>query len=259
MPFPTKPSRSRPSQPLHALLPVPARLDHHTTTNLPEGRLLLVPLGATEQHGPHLPLGTDTFLADLLVAALPEDLAGSVVIAPTIPYGSSGEHQGFPGTLSVGSEALRMLLVELGRSALPNPLMQTPSNAFIGVMFISAHGGNGRPVREAVAILTGEGRHVSFWEPRIKGADAHAGHTETSMLLHLAPNHVRPADWPSGNTAPLVELMPELMRGGVAAVSPNGILGDPSRATAEEGEEVFASLIRSLTDAVRKFVAEANS
>src|SRR3712207_8629966 len=74
------------------------------------GDLLVVPLGATEQHGPHLPLGTDTVIASALAASL------DAVVAPALPYGSSGEHAGFPGTLSIGREALVHVLVELVRS-----------------------------------------------------------------------------------------------------------------------------------------------
>ncbi len=81
------------------------------------GRLLLVvPLGSCEQHGPHLPLGTDTEIA----MALADSLAirrGDVVVAPGLPVGSSGEHAGFPGTLSVGQTGLELLVVELVRSA----------------------------------------------------------------------------------------------------------------------------------------------
>src|SRR6478752_10318203 len=76
----------------------------------------IVPLGATEQHGPHLPLGTDTTIACALafgLAAARDD----VVVAPALPYGSSGEHAGFPGALSLGQAALETTLVELVRSA----------------------------------------------------------------------------------------------------------------------------------------------
>src|SRR5712671_2477486 len=81
-----------------------------------EGALLAVPVGATEQHGPHLPLSTDTDLAVALCARLAAARPG-VLAAPPVAYGASGEHQDFPGTLSIGSEAVELLLVELCRSA----------------------------------------------------------------------------------------------------------------------------------------------
>ncbi|QIZ37963.1 creatininase family protein [Saccharopolyspora sp. ASAGF58] len=71
--------------------------------------LLAVPLGATEQHGPHLPLGTDTTIAEELCRRLAQRMP-KILVAPAIPYGSSGEHAGFPGTLSIGQEAMPLSL-----------------------------------------------------------------------------------------------------------------------------------------------------
>ena len=91
---------------------------------VPLAATLLVPLVVTEQHGPHLPTGTDAFVATAVVSAVATSLAdgsaedgSSVVVAPTFGYGASGEHEQFSGTLSIGHEALALLLVELGRSA----------------------------------------------------------------------------------------------------------------------------------------------
>ena len=115
------------------------------------------------------------------------------VVAPALPYGSSGEHAGFPGTLSIGREALEHVLVELARSA-----------GFARVLFLCAHGGNAEPLAAAVRVLRAEGRDVRAWSPRWDG-DAHAGRTETSLMLALAPELVgasreprqRRRRWPS--------------------------------------------------------------
>jgi creatinine amidohydrolase len=192
------------------------------------GELLVVPLGATEQHGPHLPLGTDTIIASALCAGLPD-----AVIAPTLPYGSSGEHAGFPGTLSIGQAALSHVLVELTRSS-----------GFERVLFVSAHGGNAEPLAAAVRELRSEGRAVWAWSPRWEG-DAHAGRIETSLMLALAPELVGPAR-DAGNVAPLAELMPRLRAEGVRAVSANGVLGDPSGASASEGRSLLDAAIADL-------------
>ena len=84
--------------------------------DLPEAPLLVVPLGSVEQHGPHLPLTTDTAIADAVARAAVPSLGGAL-LAPALAYGASGEHEGFPGTISIGTAALTGLLVEYGRSA----------------------------------------------------------------------------------------------------------------------------------------------
>jgi creatinine amidohydrolase len=223
------------------------RLESATWTDLEAtaaGRTLLVPIGSTEQHGPHLPLGTDTLVA-VAVAEAVADRRDEVVLAPAVPYGSSGEHAGFPGTLSIGQDALEQVLVELVRSA----------DAFGAVVLVSGHGGNAEPLARAVARLTAEGRQAQAWSP--SGAvDLHAGRTETSLLLAIAPELVRTAAAAPGDPRPLRELLPLLRDGGVAAVSPNGVLGDPAGASADEGHALLETLIADLEAALPVLAAD---
>jgi creatinine amidohydrolase len=198
---------------------------------------LLVPLGSTEQHGPHLPLDTDSRIAVAVAQGAAQAADELVVVAPVLPYGASGEHRGFAGTISIGTEALHHVLVELVRSA---------SESFERIIFVNGHGGNHDGVKGAVEQMAGEGHEVVAWWPRIPNGDAHAGRTETSLLLAIAPDVVRLEAAEAGNTAPVAELFNDLRSGGVRAVAANGVLGDPAGASADEGAELLANLVLQL-------------
>ena len=168
-------------------------------------------------------------------------------MAPPVAYGASGEHEGFPGTVSIGHEALRLLLVELGRSAA----------RWAGrVLFVNGHGGNVPTLVDAVRLLRYEGRDAA-WLACAPGGDAHAGRTETSLMLALDPACVRPA-WAAGNTASLGDLLPAMRAGGVAAVSANGVLGDPSGASPDEGERLLAAMAAELVAALARWTPDAS-
>jgi mycofactocin precursor peptide peptidase len=209
--------------------------------DLPERPLLLVPLGAVEQHGHHLPLATDTTVACTVAEAAAGDLDGAL-LAPALAYGASGEHEGFPGTVSIGTEALTGLLVEYGRSAC----------RWAGrLVLVNGHGGNLDALRTAGRQLRDEGRDVAWFPCGVPGADAHAGRTETSLMLHVEPAWVRTDRAVAGDTTPIAELLPRLRAEGVRGVSPTGVLGDPAGASAEEGAELLATMAARLGAAVR--------
>jgi mycofactocin precursor peptide peptidase len=202
--------------------------------DVPTG-VLAVPVGSTEQHGPHLPVTTDTDIAEAIVNGL-SHRRPDVIVAPSVPYGSSGEHAGFAGTLSIGREATELLLVELGRSG---------ADSFGRTLLVSTHGGNADPVNRAVNRLRAEGRDVRAWAPRWEG-DAHAGRVETSVMLAVAPDGVTLDRAAPGNTEPLADLLPVLSSGGTRAVSENGVLGDPTGASADEGRRLLGAAIDDL-------------
>ncbi|GAA0658034.1 mycofactocin biosynthesis peptidyl-dipeptidase MftE [Streptomyces thermocarboxydovorans] len=222
------------------------RLAELTWPDLEDRRpLVLLPLGSCEQHGPHLPLDTDTAVAravtERAVARLGAD-GTDVVIAPPLTYGASGEHEGFPGTVSIGHEALRLLITEIGRSLL----------RWAGrLLVVNGHGGNVPGLADAVTGLRGEGRDVAWWPCTLPGADAHAGRTETSLMLRLRPAAVRPERAVAGPTEPVRLLMDRLIAESVRGVSPSGVLGDPAGAGGAEGHGLLERMADRLADGVR--------
>jgi creatinine amidohydrolase len=200
-----------------------------------ESIVLLLPLGSCEQHGPHLPLDTDTQIAQYLCAQAAQH-DNRILIAPSLTISASGEHAGFPGTLSIGTDALTQVLVEIVRSA----------DWCNGVVFVNGHGGNADAVAAAMRTLTGEQRNVASWWPRIELGDAHAGASETSMMLAINPEQVNMAKVEVGSTKPIGEISAQLRSGGVRAVSTNGVLGDPTTATSEHGHNLLSQLTRDL-------------
>jgi creatinine amidohydrolase len=215
---------------------------------LPLSLTVLVPLGSTEQHGPHLPLHTDTAIATAVAQAAAARLRRArprdhVLVAPAIAYGASGEHQDFAGTMSIGIDVLQFLLVELVRSL---------SRWAEQIVIVNGHGGNMDALAAAVVQMRYEG-HDAVWAPCMaEDIDAHAGHAETSLMLHLAPRLVDMARAEPGNLAPLAQLMPELKAKGVAAVSPSGVLGDPTTATAEDGRRLLEWMADDVATRIRR-------
>jgi creatinine amidohydrolase len=255
-------------------------LDAMSWPAVPPHATVLLPIGSTEQHGPHLPFDTDAVIARRVASAVADRMrtAGSpVVVAPVLAYGASGEHQSFAGTISIGHEALRFVVIELVRSL---------STWAERIVLVNGHGGNVPTLASAVPQLRAE-QHRVAWLPcappaiadanagapppaaarvgaslpaadarvgaSLPAADAHAGRTETSVMLHLAPDTVALPLPGAGNTAPMAVLLPLMAAGGVSAVSPNGILGDPSGATATEGAALFDAMV---TDALRRVTAD---
>lgn len=217
------------------------------TTRSEDGTLapvLLIPVGSTEQHGPHLPMNTDTLVAEELAARALHRTDG-LMVGPTVTVTASGEHAGFPGTLSIGTATTTAVLVELVRSA----------DWAAAVVLVNGHGGNHAAVTDAVDTLTREGRNVLAWWPswprRRDGgpADLHAGRIETSLMLAIDPGLVRLERAAPGADA----TVEELRRRGVKATSPSGVLGDPAGASGGEGERFIAAFVDDLVHSIERW------
>jgi creatinine amidohydrolase len=211
---------------------MPESLGRSTWTALAarDAPVVVLPLGSCEQHGPHLPLDTDTRIAVALAGEL-ADRRPQVLVGPALGIGASWEHDGFPGLLSITAELLSEVVVEVVRSA----------DWARGVVLVSGHGGNVGGLAAAVDRLRKEGRDVLAWCPtsaivrRIIGDagrhDHHAGRSETSILLALDGAAVDEAGVEPGWTGPLEEVIGAR----VGSLSASGVLGDPTGASAEEG------------------------
>ncbi|MEM7122663.1 MAG: creatininase family protein [Pseudomonadota bacterium] len=213
--------------------------------------IALLPVGAIEQHGPHLPLGTDSMIADGIVTAALEavDDSVNVLALPTQAVGDSLEHADFAGTLSQQAETLIASWIELGRSVYAAGLRK--------MMIFNAHGGQPQVVdivakrlRVELGMVVGRVTYFSFGCPEgLIAPDElaygiHGGDVETSIMLHLHPDLVRHeavTDFPNRMRG-LASSMRRMGHGGRTGIgwkaqdiNPQGAVGDATAATAEKG------------------------
>jgi mycofactocin system creatininase family protein len=219
-------------------------------------------VGATEQHGPHLPLVTDALIGDALAFAVAEKL-GNAFAAPTIRVGCSEHHMKFPGTLSIDRGTLVDSVCSYARTL--------ARHGFRRFVIVPSHGGNFEGVREAVGHLRKELVQLQFaafsdLQPLIDGivkvssahgispavSGIHAGEFETSVILHLRPDLVVMERAEEGFVGDITQAIPQLLKEGVHSVSSNGILGDARPAQAERGKAYLEAWVDMI-------VADANA
>lgn len=236
---------------------------------LPEREIapVIIPVGAIEQHGPHLPVAVDSFLAQVwveqIVARL--DLATPCYIAPPITVGKSNEHTGFPGTLSISKQTLRAQLLATAR--------QLHSWGFSIFAVLNTHGGNLAVItytlREIRALFgLRAGYLASGATPGVSPQEAtygyHANEVETALLLATAPGLVRINEATCEYCAHVCDtehLRPERAPATFAWVaqdlSPNGIMGDATLGTVEKGEKWLDAAAEGYARHVTALAAEA--
>jgi creatinine amidohydrolase len=204
---------------------------------------IVVAFGAVEQHGHHLPLGTDAMLGDELSKRLADRL--DAFRAPTVRIGCSRHHLAFPGTMSVTEETFQGIVGDLLRG--------WAEHGFRRIVLLPTHGGNFAPLTAALermepldgvkVIGIGDlgllvqatlGLGAELGVPASEGG-LHAGQWETSMMLALRPELVKMDRAVAGYTGDLETALPRFMGEGVHVLTDTGVIGDPANATAEHG------------------------
>ncbi|NRA07924.1 MAG: creatininase family protein [Myxococcales bacterium] len=220
----------------------------------------LLPLGATEQHGPHLPFATDTWIAEALAERLCTRLDDAVSL-PALPVGCSSEHRGFPGTLSLSPATLAALLDDL--------IAGLASDGFARVFLFSAHGGNCPPLAQALpelrdahpglrldaftdlaALARLQQSSAAAFGISAEAAGHHAGEFETSILRALRPALVRGESLEVGRLHADPDAQ-HLFYPDLRAEAPKGTVGDPRGASALRAERYLNDWVDLLERAYR--------
>jgi len=233
-------------------------------TTAPES-LAVLPIGATEQHGPHLPTGTDVLAVEAVAreaaAQLPEEVP--VIVTPTLPFGSSHHHFVFGATLSLSTETYYRVLCDLVESLV--------TDGFTRIFLINGHGGNHELAQLAARdmalrhpVKVGAGSYWNMAWPELVAAEAHrsrrlpghAGDFESSMMLSIRPDlvpKVRPHRDGEFDTDPTGAQSPYRVEKHGWWRDIDGFTDNPDGATAENGERFRAAIVAGLTRAFEEF------
>lgn len=221
---------------------------------------VIIPIGSIEQHGPHLPLGTDTFIGEVLAVKIAEKL-GKTLVSPAITPGCSQHHMGFPGTLTFKPETLMRIIKDVCTCL--------AKHGFKRIILLPTHGGNFAPVKTVIMELSVELKNVKIISPleleefirvtnsimaeygvSFREAGSHAGATETSLMLAIRSEFVRMNKAVEGYIGDYTTS--QLYSHGVKAISETGILGDPRKASGEAGKKILEKLIEYYIEKIKK-------
>jgi len=246
--------------------------DYATIGKDAERKVVVLPLGAIEQHGPHLAVSTDTDIVTLVAMGAEERSPAKIVLCPTLSFGSSNHHLSFGGTMSISPALYTQVIVDLVSSLL--------QNGFRRIVLLNGHGGNITPVKQALSLLSASYDATlqpnivlaTYWElagavfagaePMESPALSHACEYETSMMLHLFPNKVqmdkaKRTERPDSNGYTAWE-EDEPYRGVTIVkqtpfISGNGSSGYPHLATPEKGQHLYKHAVQSLVEFLESF------
>ena len=226
-------------------------------------KTVIIGVGSTEQHGPHLPTQTDALIADVIVNLIAQKLKNALQ-AQTIRVGCSDHHLAFPGTISLKKSTLKAIIHDYVESL--------QKHGFDIIIFIPTHGGNFNPLKEAVEEaqekypkikIFGFTDLMGFVDAEVKiaaefnitkeVAGAHAGEIETSQMLALAENLVERERFQPGYLGVLGEEEVEMLfKKGMPSLTEIGVIGDPTKASKKRGKVYIEKIAEFLTDEIKK-------
>jgi creatinine amidohydrolase len=230
------------------------RLEESTWTDAREAdtELALLPVGSTEQHGPHAPLGLDSLTAEAIAEGGADRYAAEgddrPVVGPTIPVGIAEEHRAFDGTLWVSEDTFRAYVRET--------LASLAAHGFDRIVVVNGHGGNADALREVCARVSRDGDAYAAahtWFDAVEFDDlGHAGPAETALVRHLRPELIR-EDRTDEAADGAADAWGEWVAGTNLAYdsdsfSDSGVVGDPRDGDAALGEELLEAAIESLVE-----------
>jgi len=218
---------------------------------------VVVGVGSTEQHGPHLPTMTDTRIGDEIALRVALRL-GHALQARTIPIGVSEHHLAFGATVSIRQSTLKAILLDY--------IDSLARDGFTSIVLLPSHGGNFATVQAVIdeaagsrpgVVVTGYAELLPFSDVleqasgrfgiSADAAGAHAGENETSIMLALEPDLVHSDRFAAGYVGPLGEEQVKIIfERGMTSLTANGVLGDPTEASAEKGEAYLDALAEFL-------------
>lgn len=226
-------------------------------------KTVIIGVGSTEQHGPHLPTQTDALIADVIVNLIAQKLKNALQ-AQTIRVGCSDHHLAFPGTISLKKSTLKAIIHDYVESL--------QKHGFDIIIFIPTHGGNFNPLKEAVeeaqekhpkikifgftdlmGFVDAEVKIAADFNVTMEEAGAHAGEVETSQILALAENLVKRERFQPGYLGVLGEEEVEMLfKQGMPSLTEIGVIGDPTKASKKRGKVYIERIVEFLIDEIKK-------
>jgi len=226
-------------------------------------KTVVIGVGSTEQHGPHLPTQTDALIADVMVNLITQNLKNALQ-AQTIRVGCSDHHLPFSGTISLKKTTLKAIILDYIESL--------QNHGFENIVFIPTHGGNFKPIEEAVKdaqekhpnikilaftdlmrFMDVQDKIAAGLNITVEEAGGHAGEAETSEILFLAENLVKRDKFQPGYLGVLKEKEIEmLIEKGMPSLTEIGVIGDPTKASKEHGKIYIEKMVKFLTAEIKK-------